>query len=146
MLRLTWLPLIVIVPPDFTSSAPEVVSLTAPPALTLMSPPFAVIFTDLPWMSTWALALMVMASADSMLVTLSAVLIETLFFLVESTTVTFSAPSVSSKMMRCPLFDLTTLTSFLPSLFDSGGFCLSFHSEPITTGRSISPWTKTTRT
>ena len=113
----------------------------------MIAPVFAVIFTVLPWMTTLpAAALIAMSLLDSMLTVLAATSRTTLFFLVESTTVTFSAPSVSSKMIRWPVFDLMTLTSFLPLALVSGGGSFLFHSEPITIGRSTSPCSKTTRT
>ncbi len=69
-----------------------------------------------------------------------------LFDLVESTRMSRSAPSVSSKMRRCPLRDLMTRMLFLPSSFFCGGLCCVLHSPPTMIGRRMSPCSNTTST
>ncbi len=138
---------IVIVASAFMLIAPLVATVITPVASALIPPVLDVILTFLPWMITSPDdALIVMSLDDSIETVFSLVSRTTLFFLVESTTVTFSAPSVSSKMIRWPDFDLMTLISFLPFALVSGGSCFSFHSEPITIGRSTSPCSNTTST
>jgi len=83
-------------------------------------------------------------SAVSMVTTLLALSSTILFFLVESTRMTRSEPSVSSKMSRWPVFDLITRMLFLPSPLSSGGICFLFQIEPMTMGRLMSPCSNTT--
>ena len=138
---------IVSVASALTLIEPLVATVMTPVAVALMAPDFDVIFTFWPCSTTLPLAdLIAMSFDDSMLTDLAATSSTTLFFLVESTIVTFSAPSVSSKMIRCPDFDLMTLISFLPLALVSGGGSFLFHSEPMTIGRSTSPCSNTIRT
>ncbi len=68
--------------------------------------PLPVSFSDVPilsallWMTMFAADLMTMSPSDSIVTTLLTASRTILFFFVLSTMVTFSAPSLSSKMMR----------------------------------------------
>ena len=108
---------------------------------------FDVILTALPWKrAAPELALISMSPSHSIRTFLLAASRTILFFLVLSTIVTFSAPSVSSTITRWPCFDLISLTSFLPLPLFSGAFCGSFHSAPMMIGRATSPCSNTTST
>src|SRR5262249_10793337 len=105
-----------------------------PPAFEC-TPLFEPSLSALEYTRTFFDALMTMSPALSILTTLFALSRTILFFFVWSTIVTFSWPSLSSKITRCPLRDLIIFVLFLPDSLFSGGGSRWFHSEPITIGR-----------
>jgi hypothetical protein len=95
-------------------------------------------------MITLVFAITSMSPSDSILTILLTESRTILFFFVLSTMVTFSAPSLSSKMIRWPLRDLMSLVLFFPDALTSTGSCFLLHSAPMTIGRSTSPCSNTT--
>jgi hypothetical protein len=112
--------------------------------------PFAVkpsvvpIFIALACMITFAFDVISMLPSDSILISLFAESMTILFFLVLSTIVIFSAPCLSSKMMRWPQRDLISFVLFFAESLTSTGSCVLLHSAPTTIGRSTSPCSNTT--
>jgi len=97
-------------------------------------------------MITFCCALISMSPALSIFTTLFALSSTILFFFVLSTIVTFSAPSLSSKIMRWPDRVLTSFVLFFDESLFSTGCCWLLHSAPITIGRLMSPCSNTTST
>jgi len=102
------------------------------------------ILIALAWMITLVFAVTSMSPSDSILMILLTESRTILFFLVLSTIVIFSAPSLSSKMIRCPQRDLMSFVLFLPDWLTSTGCCVLLHTAPITIGRLMSPCSNTT--
>ena len=107
-------------------------------------PSFVPTLSALECMITLVLALISMSPSHSILTILLTESRTILFFFVLSTIVIFSAPCLSSKMIRWPQRDLISLVLFLPESLTSTGSCFLFHTAPITIGRSMSPCSNTT--